>query len=77
MRGLIDRILIITPGGLTRQWQDDEMNVKFNIPFTLVNRSRFSTDPTVFHTANRILPLLTLFLVRKFWKSSKTTIGTW
>ena len=50
MRGLVERILIITPGGLTKQWQEDEMAIKFNIPFTLVNRSIFSSDPNVFHT---------------------------
>jgi SNF2 family DNA or RNA helicase len=55
MRGLVERILIITPGGLTKQWQEDEMGVKFNIPFTLVNRSLFSSDPNIFHTANRIV----------------------
>jgi superfamily II DNA or RNA helicase len=55
MRGLVDRILIITPGGLTKQWQEDEMAVKFNIPFTLVNRSLFSSDPNVFHTSPRIV----------------------
>ena len=55
MRGLADRILIVTPGGLTKQWQEDEMAVKFNIPFTLVNRSAFSSDPNVFHTAQRIV----------------------
>jgi len=53
MRGLVERILIITPGGLTKQWQEDEMGIKFNIPFTLVNRSRFSSDPNVFHTSQR------------------------
>lgn len=55
MRGLADRILIVTPGGLTKQWQEDEMAVKFNIPFTLVNRSLYSSDPNVFHTAPRIV----------------------
>jgi superfamily II DNA or RNA helicase len=55
MRGLAERILIVTPGGLTKQWQEDEMAVKFNIPFTLVNRSLFSSDPNIFHTANRIV----------------------
>lgn len=55
MRGLAERILIITPGGLTKQWQEDEMAVKFNIPFTLVNRSTFTSDPNVFHTAHRIV----------------------
>lgn len=55
MRSMIERILIITPGGLTKQWQEDEMGVKFNIPFTLVNRNLFSSDPNVFHTAQRII----------------------
>lgn len=55
MRGLAERILIITPGGLTKQWQEDEMAIKFNIPFTLVNRALFSSDPNVFHTAPRIV----------------------
>ncbi|MBX7052695.1 MAG: DEAD/DEAH box helicase family protein [Flavobacteriales bacterium] len=55
MRGTIERILIVTPGGLTKQWQEDEMSVKFNIPFTLVNRSLFTSDPNIFHTANKIV----------------------
>ncbi len=55
MRGLSERILIVTPGGLTKQWQEDEMGIKFNIPFTLVNRERFNSDPTVFHSANKIV----------------------
>lgn len=55
MRGLVERILIITPGGLTKQWQEDELGIKFNIPFTLVNRSLFSSDPNIFHTAQRIV----------------------
>ncbi len=55
LRGLVERILIVTPGGLTKQWQEDEMAIKFNIPFTLVNRSHFSSDPNVFHTASRIV----------------------
>jgi superfamily II DNA or RNA helicase len=55
MRGILERILIITPGGLTKQWQEDELGVKFNIPFTLVNRSIFTADPNVFQTAPRIV----------------------
>jgi SNF2 family DNA or RNA helicase len=55
MRSLVERVLIVTPGGLTRQWQEDEMAIKFNIPFTLVNRSAFSADPNIFHTAPRIV----------------------
>ena len=55
MRGIIERILIITPGGLTKQWQEDELGVKFNLPFKLVNRSIFASDPNVFHSADRIV----------------------
>jgi SNF2 family DNA or RNA helicase len=55
MRGIIERILIITPGGLTKQWQEDELGAKFNLPFTLVNRALFSADPNIFHTASRIV----------------------
>lgn len=55
MRGLIERVLIITPGGLTKQWQEDEMGAKFNLPFTLVDRAAFSSDPNVFHNAARIV----------------------
>lgn len=55
MRSLVERVLIVTPGGLTKQWQEDEMGAKFNIPFTLVNRSAFSADPTIFQTCNRIV----------------------
>jgi len=62
MRGLVERILIVTPGGLTKQWQEDELAVKFNIPFTLVNRSLFSSDPNVFHTAQRIITSIDFIL---------------
>ena len=55
MRSMVERILIITPGGLTVQWQEDEMRVKFNLPFTLVNRARFASDPNVFHTAQMVV----------------------
>lgn len=55
MRSLAERILIVTPGGLTKQWQEDELGIKFNIPFTLVNRSLFSADPNIFQTASKIV----------------------
>ncbi len=55
MRGMAERILIVTPGGLTKQWQEDELGIKFNIPFTLVNRGLFTSDPNVFHTSPRIV----------------------
>ena len=55
MRHYVERILIITPGGLTKQWQEDEMGIKFNIPFKLVNRSVFSSEPTVFQNSDRVV----------------------
>ena len=55
MRRIVERVLIVTPGGLTKQWQEDEMGVKFNIPFNLVNRDVFSSEPTVFQTNDRIV----------------------
>ncbi len=55
MRGLAERILIVTPGGLTKQWREDEMAIKFNIPFALINRARFTSDPNVFHTEQKIV----------------------
>lgn len=55
MRHIVERILIVTPGGLTKQWQEDELSVKFNIPFKLVNRSVFSSEPTVFQNNDRIV----------------------
>lgn len=55
LRHYVERVLIITPGGLTKQWQEDEMNIKFNIPFKLVNRSVFSSEPTVFQNNDRIV----------------------
>jgi len=55
MRGMIERILIITPGGLTKQWQEDEMGLKFNLPFKLANRAAFSADPNIFHNSDRLI----------------------
>jgi superfamily II DNA or RNA helicase len=58
MRDLIERILIITPGGLTKQWQEDEMGLKFNLPFKLVNRAIFDADPNIFTSANKLVASL-------------------
>ena len=55
MRGLAERILIITPGGLTKQWQEDELGLKFNIPFKLVNRAAFVSDPNIFSSSDRLV----------------------
>lgn len=55
MRDLIERVLIITPGGLTKQWQEDEMGLKFNLPFKLVNRATFNADPNIFTSSNKLV----------------------
>lgn len=55
MRKIVERVLIITPGGLTKQWQEDEMGVKFNIPFKLVNREIFSSEPIIFQTSDHVV----------------------
>jgi SNF2 family DNA or RNA helicase len=46
-RGVLSKILIITPGGLTRQWQD-EMQEKFGQSFRLINRASFEAEPGQF-----------------------------
>lgn len=50
-RQSIEKVLIITPGGLTRQWQD-EMSEKFGLPFRLVNRASFQAEPGQFSRAD-------------------------
>lgn len=54
-RGTVERILIVTPGGLTKQWQEDELLLKFNLPFKLVNRGIFASDPNVFQSSDKIV----------------------
>jgi len=55
IRGFIERILIVTPGGLTKQWQEDELRIKFNLPFRLVNRAIFNAEPTIFANSDRLV----------------------
>ena len=55
MRGRLNRVLIVTPGGLTKQWRDDEMELKFNIPFVIANRAALSSEPNYFHTHDRVV----------------------
>lgn len=47
-RGVLDKVLIITPGGLTKQWRDDELLAKFGLRFTLINRASFEAEPGQF-----------------------------
>jgi superfamily II DNA or RNA helicase len=55
LRGLLERILIITPGGLTKQWVEDELGLKFNFQFKLVNRGAFNSDPNIFNNSNMLV----------------------
>jgi superfamily II DNA or RNA helicase len=50
-RGTISKILILTPGGLTRQWLD-EMSEKFGLSFRLINRASFEADSGQFAQTN-------------------------
>ena len=50
-RGAIQKVLIITPGGLTRQWQDEELGGKFGFEARLVNGVTFDADPNQFSSA--------------------------
>ncbi len=45
IRGDVKRCLIVAPGSLTSQWQD-EMWFKFHLPFEVLSREAFDTSPT-------------------------------
>lgn len=47
-RGVIEKILIITPGGLTKQWKEEELEEKFGLRASLVNRASFEAEPGQF-----------------------------
>ena len=47
-RGAIQKILIVTPGGLTKQWLEDELGAKFGFEARLVNGASFDADPSQF-----------------------------
>ncbi|GIV04317.1 MAG: helicase [Fimbriimonadales bacterium] len=47
-RGVIQKILIITPGGLTKQWKEEELQEKFGLHARLVNRASFEAEPGQF-----------------------------
>ncbi|MBI4302733.1 MAG: DEAD/DEAH box helicase, partial [Chloroflexi bacterium] len=47
-RGVINKVLIVTPGGLTKQWQEEELQEKFGIQARLVNRASFDAEPGQF-----------------------------
>ncbi len=47
-RGVIRKIMIITPGGLTKQWAEEELQEKFGLHVRLVNRATFEAEPGQF-----------------------------
>jgi len=47
-RGVIKKILIVTPGGLTKQWKEEELQEKFGLYSKLVNRATFQAEPGQF-----------------------------
>ncbi len=50
-RGTVNKVLIVVPGGLTRQWVD-EMAEKFGLNFRLINRVSFEAEPAQFARAD-------------------------
>jgi len=64
-RGVIRKILIITPGGLTKQWKEEELEEKFGLRCTLVNRFSFDADPGQFaHNEDGLFIVSVDFLAR-------------
>jgi hypothetical protein len=47
-RGVLQKVLIITPGGLTKQWKEEELQEKFGLYSRLVNRASFEAEPGQF-----------------------------
>lgn len=47
-RGVLHKVLIITPGGLTKQWAEEELQDKFGLYVRLVNRASFDAEPSQF-----------------------------
>ncbi|MDY0045211.1 MAG: helicase-related protein [Syntrophales bacterium] len=63
-RGVIQKVLIITPGGLTKQWQEEEMQEKFGLTARLVNRASFDAEPGQFSSNDGIFVISIDFLAR-------------
>ena len=47
-RGVLQKILIITLGGLTKQWAEEELEEEFGLYVRLVNRAPFEAEPGQF-----------------------------
>jgi superfamily II DNA or RNA helicase len=47
-RGVLRKALIVTPGGLTKQWLEEELQERFGIEARLVNHATFEANPAQF-----------------------------
>ncbi len=47
-RGVIQKVLIVSPGGLTKQWAEEELGEKFGLYARVVNRPSFEAEPGQF-----------------------------
>lgn len=54
-RGTITRALVITPGGLTKQWAEDELQEKFGLSFRLIDRAVFRSNPNEFAVSDHCI----------------------
>jgi len=64
-RGVIQKIMIITPGGLTKQWKEEELQEKFGLYSKLINRASFDADPGQFaHNEDGLFVVSIDFLAR-------------
>jgi superfamily II DNA or RNA helicase len=63
-RGVIEKILIVTPGGLTKQWKEEELEEKFGLNVHLVNRPSFDAEPGQFARHEGIFVVSIDFLAR-------------
>jgi superfamily II DNA or RNA helicase len=63
-RGVIEKILIVTPGGLTKQWKEEELQEKFSLDVRLVNHASFDAEPGQFARHEGIFVVSIDFLAR-------------
>jgi len=54
LRGMAERVLILTPASLVKQWQE-EMSLKFGISFAISHDSLLRQDPNAFWTQPRVI----------------------
>jgi superfamily II DNA or RNA helicase len=54
LRGMAERILVLTPAALVGQWRD-EMQCKFGLDFATSHDSLLRTDPTQFWAQSRVI----------------------